>query len=210
MGTRSRRFAPLRAPGNASTRLLDPPAFAKSRAAAGAALRGYHEMAQRCLAPGGTLLTASCSFHVQLPEFSRCSKELPPTAGGESRFRCSGNQGHPEVLAIPETGYLRARCSRRCEALTVFDAFMNLQRCRPVRTSMYVIPKWLVMLSAAEIRGTQQRRRSPYSEKQHYQEYILQRIEGYKNSIDRDELLPPRRRGGERAAERGRGTVPAD
>ena len=54
------------------------------------------------------------------------------------------------------------------------------------------------MLSAAEIRGTQQRRRSPYSDKQHYQEYILQRIEGYKNSIDRDELL---RLGDEAASE---------
>lgn len=45
------------------------------------------------------------------------------------------------------------------------------------------------MLSAAQSRGTQQRRRSPYSDKQYYQEYILQRIEGYKNSIGRDELL---------------------
>jgi hypothetical protein len=45
------------------------------------------------------------------------------------------------------------------------------------------------MLSAAQTRGTLRRRRSPYSDKQHYQEYILQRIEGYKNSIPRDELL---------------------
>ena len=54
------------------------------------------------------------------------------------------------------------------------------------------------MLSAAELRGTQQRRRSPYSDKQYYQEYILQRIEGYKNSIGRDELL---RLGDEAASE---------
>ena len=54
------------------------------------------------------------------------------------------------------------------------------------------------MLSAAQLRGTPQRRRSPYSDKQHYQEYILQRIEGYKNSIGRDELL---RLGDEAAAE---------
>jgi hypothetical protein len=45
------------------------------------------------------------------------------------------------------------------------------------------------MLSATEVRGTQRRRRSPYSEKQHYQEYILQRIEGFKNSIGREELM---------------------
>ncbi len=54
------------------------------------------------------------------------------------------------------------------------------------------------MLSAAELRSTPRRRRSPYSDKQHYQEYILQRIEGYKNSIGRDELL---RLGDEAASE---------
>lgn len=54
------------------------------------------------------------------------------------------------------------------------------------------------MLSATEVRHTSRRRRSPYSDKQHYQEYILQRIEGYKNSIGRDELL---RLGDEAASE---------
>jgi hypothetical protein len=54
------------------------------------------------------------------------------------------------------------------------------------------------MLSATEIRGAQRRRRSPYSDKQHYQEYILQRIEGFKNSIGRDELM---RLGDEAASE---------
>ena len=53
------------------------------------------------------------------------------------------------------------------------------------------------MLTASEVRRSQ-RRRSPYSDKQHYQEYILQRIEGYKNSIGRDELL---RLGDEAASE---------
>jgi hypothetical protein len=54
------------------------------------------------------------------------------------------------------------------------------------------------MLSATEVRQTSRRRRSPYSDKQHYHEYILQRIEGYKNSIGRDELL---RLGDEAASE---------
>jgi hypothetical protein len=54
------------------------------------------------------------------------------------------------------------------------------------------------MLSATEVRPAHRRRRSPYSDKQHYQEYILQRIEGYKNSIGRDELL---RLGDEAASE---------
>jgi hypothetical protein len=54
------------------------------------------------------------------------------------------------------------------------------------------------MLSATEVRHSQRRRRSPYSDRQHYEEYILQRIEGYKNSIGRDELL---RLGDEAASE---------
>jgi hypothetical protein len=54
------------------------------------------------------------------------------------------------------------------------------------------------MLTATQVRMAQRRRRSPYSDKQHYQEYILQRIEGYKNSIGRDELL---RLGDEAASE---------
>src|SRR6185503_10006932 len=52
--------------------VLDPPAFAKSRASVPDALRGYREInlrALRLLAPGGFLLTASCSFHVRLPQF---------------------------------------------------------------------------------------------------------------------------------------------
>ncbi len=54
------------------------------------------------------------------------------------------------------------------------------------------------MLSAADLRSTARRRRVPYSDKQYYQEYILQRIEGYKNSIGREELL---RLGDEAASE---------
>jgi hypothetical protein len=54
------------------------------------------------------------------------------------------------------------------------------------------------VLTATQVRQSHRRRRSPYSDKQHYQEYVLQRIEGYKNSIGRDELL---RLGDEAAAE---------
>jgi hypothetical protein len=54
------------------------------------------------------------------------------------------------------------------------------------------------MLTTAQLQKAHRRRRSTYSDKQHYQEYILQRIEGYKNSIGRDELL---RLGDEAASE---------
>jgi hypothetical protein len=54
------------------------------------------------------------------------------------------------------------------------------------------------VLTAAELRQAPRRRRSPYSDRQHYEEYVLQRVEAFKNSIGRDELL---RLGDEAAAE---------
>ena len=92
--------------------VLDPPAFAKSRATVAPALRGYREInlrAMRILSPGGRLLTASCSFHVQLPQFLGMLNE----AAGDSGRRITLEQvvgqseDHPVVLTIPETGYLK-------------------------------------------------------------------------------------------------------
>ena len=94
------------------TVVLDPPAFAKTRATVPDALRGYREInlrAMRCLAPGGMLLTASCSFHVRLPEFLTMLAEAAGDSGRRMRVRRILGQGedHPEVLTIPETGYLK-------------------------------------------------------------------------------------------------------
>ena len=92
--------------------VLDPPAFAKSRATVAPALRGYREInlrAMRILSPGGRLLTASCSFHVQLAQFLGMLNE----AAGDSGRRITLEQvlgqseDHPVVLTIPETGYLK-------------------------------------------------------------------------------------------------------
>jgi 23S rRNA (cytosine1962-C5)-methyltransferase len=92
--------------------VLDPPAFAKSRATVPDALRGYREInlrAMRILAPGGTLLTASCSFHVQLPQFLAMLGEAAGDSGRRITLQQVLGQGedHPEVLTIPETGYLK-------------------------------------------------------------------------------------------------------
>lgn len=92
--------------------VLDPPAFAKSRATVPAALRGYREInlrAMRILAPGGTLLTASCSFHVRLPQFLGMLGEAAGDSGRRITLQQVLGQGedHPEVLTIPETGYLK-------------------------------------------------------------------------------------------------------
>ena len=62
----------------------------------------------RCLAPGGRLLTASCSFHVRLPAFLAMLSDAAADSGRAIVLRQVLGQAedHPEVLTIPETGYL--------------------------------------------------------------------------------------------------------
>jgi 23S rRNA (cytosine1962-C5)-methyltransferase len=97
--------------------VLDPPAFAKSRGSVTAALRGYREInlrAMRLLSPGGFLLTASCSFHVRLPQFLEMLTEAAGDSGRRIVLESVLGQGedHPEVLTIPETGYLKGAVLR--------------------------------------------------------------------------------------------------
>jgi 23S rRNA (cytosine1962-C5)-methyltransferase len=99
------------------TIVLDPPAFAKSRATVPGALRGYREInlrAMRLLAAGGTLLTASCSYHVRLPPFLQMLAEAAGDSGRRMVLERILGQGedHPEVLTIPETGYLKGAVLR--------------------------------------------------------------------------------------------------
>ncbi len=66
------------------TIVLDPPAFAKSKRAAEGAMRGYKELnlrAMKMLAPGGTLVTCSCSHHVGLAEFTEVVAAAASDAG---------------------------------------------------------------------------------------------------------------------------------
>ena len=94
------------------TIVVDPPAFAKSKATAPEALRGYKEInlrAMRLLAPGGTLLTASCSFHIRRAEFLTMLESAARDSGRRLTLVQLLGQGvdHPEVITIPETGYLK-------------------------------------------------------------------------------------------------------
>ncbi len=94
------------------TIVLDPPAFAKTRASLPAALRGYKEInlrAMRLLSPGGVLFTASCSFHLTKPLFLEMLADAAGDAGRRIALRMVTGQplDHPEVLTIPETGYLK-------------------------------------------------------------------------------------------------------
>jgi 23S rRNA (cytosine1962-C5)-methyltransferase len=97
--------------------VVDPPAFAKTKATVQQALRGYREInlrALRNLAPGGILLSASCSFHVRRPEFLQMLAEAAADSGRRvTLVRILGQPSdHPEVLTIPETGYLKGAVLR--------------------------------------------------------------------------------------------------
>jgi 23S rRNA (cytosine1962-C5)-methyltransferase len=94
------------------TIVVDPPAFAKTRASVPGALRGYKDVnlrALRVLAPGGTLFTASCSFHVGRGEFFEMLRSAAADSGRRVALRAITGQpiDHPEVMTIPETGYLK-------------------------------------------------------------------------------------------------------
>jgi 23S rRNA (cytosine1962-C5)-methyltransferase len=94
------------------TIVLDPPAFAKTRPSLPGALRGYKDInlrAMRLLAPGGMLYTASCSFHLTKPLFLDMLRDAAADSGRRMVMRELLGQpvDHPEVLTIPETGYLK-------------------------------------------------------------------------------------------------------
>jgi 23S rRNA (cytosine1962-C5)-methyltransferase len=94
------------------TIVLDPPAFAKTRASLPAAVRGYKEInlrALRLLTRGGLLFTASCSFHLTKPLFLEMLQSAVADSGRRVALRSITGQplDHPEVITIPETGYLK-------------------------------------------------------------------------------------------------------
>jgi 23S rRNA (cytosine1962-C5)-methyltransferase len=94
------------------TIVLDPPAFAKRRAAVEAAIRGYKEInlrALRLLDPGGVLVTATCSYHVSEELFLGVVAAAAADAGRSVRVLEKRMQArdHPVLLSVPETYYLK-------------------------------------------------------------------------------------------------------
>lgn len=92
--------------------ILDPPAFAKSKASLPGAIKGYKEInlrAMKMLESGGVLVTCSCSQNM-LPELFR---ETLQDAARDARvtlqqleWRGPGRD-HPSLPASPETHYLK-------------------------------------------------------------------------------------------------------
>jgi 23S rRNA (cytosine1962-C5)-methyltransferase len=117
-------FDELRRLERAGTRydtiVLDPPAFAKNKASVPNALAGYKEInlrAMRLLAPGGYLVTCSCSYNVNEEMFGAILHEAAidshaPMAIVEKRMQA---RDHPVLVGVPETYYLKCFILRRVE-----------------------------------------------------------------------------------------------
>jgi 23S rRNA (cytosine1962-C5)-methyltransferase len=100
--------------------VLDPPAFAKNKASVQKALAGYKEInlrAMRLLAPGGYLVTCSCSYNVTEDMFAAvlhdASVDSHVTVGVVEK-RMQGRD-HPVLVGAPETHYLKCFILRRVE-----------------------------------------------------------------------------------------------
>jgi 23S rRNA (cytosine1962-C5)-methyltransferase len=92
--------------------VLDPPAFTKSRRNLEAAATAYKEInlrALRLLAPGGILVTCSCSHHLSEPAFLEVLAQASLDARRTLRVleRRTQSQDHPILLTVPETLYLK-------------------------------------------------------------------------------------------------------
>jgi len=99
------------------TIVLDPPAFAKTKASLPRALAGYKEInlrALRLLAPQGALFTCSCSYHVSRAAFADMLAAAARDAGRrvELLAQVGAGRDHPELLNVPETGYLKGTLLR--------------------------------------------------------------------------------------------------
>jgi 23S rRNA (cytosine1962-C5)-methyltransferase len=100
------------------TIVLDPPAFAKSKAAVAKARTGYKEInlrALRLLTPGGTLVTCSCSYNVTEAMFAEIVYEAAVDAQVNVTVAEKRMQGrdHPVLLGVPETYYLKCFILRK-------------------------------------------------------------------------------------------------
>jgi 23S rRNA (cytosine1962-C5)-methyltransferase len=92
--------------------VADPPAFAKSRKEAPAAIRGYRKLARLAAsltARGGILFLASCSYNVAAAEFADAVRRGLADAGRGGRIlrNASAGHDHPVHPSLPESAYLK-------------------------------------------------------------------------------------------------------
>jgi 23S rRNA (cytosine1962-C5)-methyltransferase len=102
------------------TIVLDPPAFAKNKAAVAKARSGYKEInlrALKLLNAGGTLVTCSCSYNVSEGMFAEIVYEAAVDAQAHVTVVEKRMQGrdHPVMLGVPETYYLKCFILRKVD-----------------------------------------------------------------------------------------------
>ena len=100
------------------TIVLDPPAFAKNKAAVSNARAGYKEInlrALKLLRPGGTLVTCSCSYNINEAAFAEIVYDASVDAQAHVTVVEKRMQGrdHPVLLGVPETYYLKCFILRK-------------------------------------------------------------------------------------------------
>lgn len=92
--------------------IVDPPAFIKRRKDVSAGIDGYRRLNQaalQVLAPGGILVSASCSFHLQRDTLHDLLRASARHLERHLVYFARGGQAgdHPVHPAIPETDYLK-------------------------------------------------------------------------------------------------------
>ena len=98
--------------------VCDPPAFAKSQKAVDSAIAGYASLNRAALAvvaPGGLLVTASCSARVSVEQFTDAVKEAAFKARVDLQLVAETRQppDHPVSLQFREGRYLKCLVLRR-------------------------------------------------------------------------------------------------
>ena len=101
--------------------ILDPPAFIQRKKDLKKGINAYrriNELALRLLKPGGLLVSASCSMHLQRSDLIHALQQAAVRAACNVRIVEQGGQGpdHPVHPAIAETEYLKSLFALKVEA----------------------------------------------------------------------------------------------
>ena len=116
--------------------MLDPPAFAKNKAAVAKALSGYKEInlrALKLLDPGGFLVTCSASYNVSEAMFADVLASAAVDARADawrSSKKWMQGRDHPVLMTVPETYYLKCFILRKlsCEGRSCRSTMFGSRR----------------------------------------------------------------------------------
>ena len=97
--------------------ILDPPKFARNRAAVPDALKGYrrlHQLAIKLLAPEGLLVSCCCTGLIQMADLEEIVAQTAIDSKRDAQIleRRGPSADHPVSVACREGGYLKCIVSR--------------------------------------------------------------------------------------------------